>query len=60
MSDYTGPLSDEEQTMIDDCEQRSEKLSSWELQFIDSVSRQTYALTAKQRRVLDDIWDRIT
>ena len=48
---------------IQDCENRSEKLSDWELGFIDSISRQlakTGSLSQKQIETLDRIWERVT
>ena len=49
--------------MIVDCENRESKLSDWERQFVDSISRQLangHALTAKQSETLDDIWEKVT
>lgn len=54
---------DEIQSMVDDCEKRSEKLSEWEAGFIDSVSVQLgrgNSLTAKQDETLTKIWERVT
>lgn len=48
---------------IGDCENRSEKLSDWELQFIDSISQQlskTGSLSSKQLETLDKIWEKVT
>lgn len=52
--------SDEEAVMIEDCEKRSEKLSDWELKFIDSISQQQRSLSMKQLEVLNTIWERVT
>jgi len=54
---------EEVESQIEDCEKRSEKLSEWELSFIDSISRQfakTGALSERQIETLDRIWERIT
>ena len=45
--------------MIEDCENRSEKLSDWEAGFIDGMSQRDW-LTDKQAAVLERIWERIT
>ena len=49
--------------MIEDCENRSEKLTDWELEFIDSVSRYTDKggfLSPRQEQMLEKIWDKVT
>lgn len=54
---------DEVLEQINDCENRSEKLSDWELQFIDSISQQlskTGSLSSKQLETLDKIWEKVT
>lgn len=54
---------DEIQVMIEDCEQRSEKLSDWECGFIDSISDQLgrgHGLTDKQEQILTRIWEKVT
>lgn len=51
---------DELATMIEDCEKRSEKLTEWELKFIDSVSSQERPLSPKQIGILNRIWERVT
>jgi hypothetical protein len=54
---------DEQQRMIDDCETRSSKMSDWESDFIDSLSKQMAqgrTLSAKQCDVLDKIWEKVT
>jgi hypothetical protein len=48
---------------INDCENRSDKLTDWELGFIDSISHQlvqTGSLSQKQLDILDRIWERVT
>lgn len=54
---------DEVLEQIGDCENRSEKLSDWELQFIDSIGQQlskTGSLSSKQLETLDKIWEKVT
>lgn len=49
--------------MIEDCQQREEKLSDWDRGFIDSIEQRLSrggTLTDKQRDTLDAIWDRVT
>lgn len=53
----------DEATIIEDCEKRQEKMSDWEVEFIDSLSCRLVAgnsLTEKQRERLDSIWERVT
>jgi hypothetical protein len=55
-------LSDIER-MLEDCEQRSPKLSDWETDFIDSLSVQIgrgHSLTDKQIEKLEQVWERVT
>ena len=52
-------MTEEQQQMITDCENRSSQLNDWELNFIDSISRQD-SLTDKQVAVLDRVWERVT
>ena len=55
--------SDEIQSMLDDCEKRSEKMSDWECEFIDSISDQLgrgRGLTEKQEHILERIWEKVT
>ena len=50
-------------TLLDDCEQRSERLSDWECSFVDSLRRQIEAGRApspKQIEILDSTWERAT
>ena len=56
MADWTS----EYVRMIEDCEQRSRSLNSWELGFLDSVRRQIEAgrrPTPAQIEKLEDIWE---
>ena len=49
--------------MLEDCENRSEKLTDWECRFIDSVSVQigrAKSLSEKQVNTLSNIWERVT
>ena len=51
------------ESMIEDCENRSEKLSEWELTFIDDISRQfdkSGSLSEKQLDKLETIWEKVT
>ena len=51
------------QILIEDCEAREERLSDWDRQFIDSISRQLAdgrSLSTKQSECLDDVWERAT
>lgn len=54
---------DEYVTLLEDCEKRSERLSDWELGFVDSLQRQLAEgrrPSAKQIETLDTIWERAT
>jgi hypothetical protein len=54
---------DEYETMIEDCINRSEKLSDWESDFIQSLSEQLddgKIPSSKQINKLNDIWERVT
>ena len=56
-------MSDDISQLIEDCEARQEKLSEWEQQFIDSISKQLergHSLTDKQRERLELIWEKVT
>lgn len=53
----------EQAQMVEDCEARESRLSDWESNFIDSISRQLAAgksLTLNQSNTLDEIWERAT
>lgn len=53
----------EHEQMVEDCEQREERLSEWERGFIDSIAKQLRdgrSLTTKQAERLDEIWERAT
>ena len=52
-------MNEEQRQMIEDCENRSERLSDWESLFIDDISRLD-DLTEKQSAKLGDIWDKVT
>ncbi len=50
-------------TLIEDCEKRSDRLSDWELGFIDSLGRQIAdgrRPSQKQIDTLDTVWERAT
>lgn len=50
-------------TLLEDCEQRSERLNDWECGFVDSLQRQIAEgrrPTPKQVETLDRIWERAT
>lgn len=53
----------ETEQMIADCEEREDRLSAWERNFIASISdwlnRGGQTLTEKQAETLDKIWDRV-
>ena len=54
---------DEYVTLLDDCEQREERLSEWERGFVDSLRRQIEQgrrPTPKQLEALDRAWERAT
>ena len=54
---------DEYLTLLEDCGKRSERLSDWELGFVDSLQRQLAEgrrPSAKQIETLDTIWERAT
>ena len=65
MTDEAIIMSDqaEQAQLIEDCENREEKLSDWERGFIDSIGRQLASgvlLTDKQVEKLETIWERVT
>ena len=54
---------DEYLELLDDCEKRSERLSDWELGFVDSLRRQIeqgHRPSVKQIESLDKAWERAT
>ena len=54
---------DEAFEQIGDCENRSEKLSDWELEFIDSISHQltrTGSLSENQVETVLRTWSKVT
>lgn len=49
--------------LIADCEARSEKLSEWEANFIQSIREQfdrRGTLSERQEEILNEIWDKVT
>lgn len=53
----------DDSTLIDDCNARSEKLSDWEEEFIESISKRLRSggsLTEKQRETLEKVWEKVT
>jgi hypothetical protein len=49
----------EQEQMVEDCENREERLSDWDRGFIDSIAkrlRDGFSLTTKQVEKLDEIW----
>ena len=59
MSDWTT----EYLTLIEDCENRSERLDDWSLSFVDSLSKQIAAgrrPSEKQIEKLNEVWERAT
>jgi hypothetical protein len=57
------PWAEELMTLVEDCEQRSERLSSWEANFIDSIKNQLIKgsrLSSRQEEILDGIWEKAT
>lgn len=53
----------EHEQMVDDCENREERLTEWERGFIDSIGkvlREGGTLTERQAETLDRIWERVT
>ncbi len=54
---------DEYITLLDDCEKREERLTDWELGFVDSLRRQIEQgrrPSPEQTETLDTIWERAT
>lgn len=54
---------DEYVSLLDDCESRSERLTDWEAQFVDSLRRQLEdgrRPSPKQIEILDRCWERAT
>lgn len=52
-------MTNDQSTMIEDCMNRSERLTEWESNFIESISTREM-LTDKQDEKLNTIWDRVT
>jgi hypothetical protein len=58
-----GDWTEEYLTLIEDCEKRESKLSSWDVDFLASVKDRLIdkkPLTPKQIECLDGIWERAT
>ena len=56
---------DEYLQLVDDCEVRESRLTDWERNFLDSISRHLNSphpipLSTKQTETLDKIWERVT
>lgn len=54
---------DELTCMVQDCKARESKLSDWECGFVDTCdtfTRKQIMLSARQREILTEIWERIT
>lgn len=54
---------DEYLTLLEDCEKRSERLTDWECQFVDSLKRQLLdgrRPSPKQIDTLDSVWEKAT
>lgn len=59
----TAPHLAEYLTLVEDCVNRQERLTDWETNFIDSISRRlsnNQDLSPKQIEVLDRIWEKVT
>jgi len=51
------------EAMLQDCEDREDQLSDWEMNFIESLQEWTAegkTLTEKQDETLDKIWEKVT
>lgn len=49
--------------LVEDCENREDRMSDWERKFIDSISNQLEkgkTLSPKQIETLDNIWEKVT
>ncbi len=54
---------DEYATLLDDCEQREDRLSDWERGFVDSLRKQIEngrRPSQKQIETLDNVWEKAT
>lgn len=50
-------------TLLEDCEKREERLTDWERNFVDSLTKQIEAgrrPTMKQIETLDSVWEKAT
>ena len=52
-------MTEEHQQMIQDILNREDKLSSWELDFINNIMFND-SLSPKQAETLDNIWEKVT
>ena len=52
-------MTEEQQQMIQDVLNREDKLSSWELNFINDIMFND-GLSPKQAETLDNIWEKVT
>lgn len=53
----------EQMQMIEDCENREQRLNDWQRGFIDSIKRQIEEgrpLSKKQAEKLDEVWESAT
>lgn len=53
----------ESSQLVEDCEERSDRMSDWECTFVDSLKGQLVdgrRLTDKQAEVLEKIWEAVT
>ena len=56
-------MSDDDEVMLEDCENREASLSDWERGFLDSIRKRMEdgeSLTDAQSEKLEQIWTRIT
>jgi hypothetical protein len=54
---------DEYMTLIEDCENRSDRLTDWEADFVDSLRRRLEDgnnLTPRQLETLENLWEKVT
>jgi len=52
-------MTDEQQTLVDDCIARESRLTDWERGFVDSINAQGRPLSEKQAATLDALWERV-
>lgn len=54
---------DEYREMIDDCQNRVDRMTQWESEFMDSIEEQlhdTKSLSSRQINVLNRVWEKVT